>query len=867
MHHILERLAAKITQAHVDPLPFEQLRKDHMVDTDVYREILLRHHGDNVYQSFHHAEAIFPSGRGLTEKTAQRQKPEDRLLCSDMRDTHHKAQITARDIPNILDEFGDSIKVLSLDCFDTLLWRKTATPEDVFAVLADNPVARSLGITPHQRISAAARAYRAKRLENGSRQIDIHDIYRPFTSLSGKQRELLAETEIQTEMDVCFAFSPYVELIRMAHTRDIKVIIVSDMYLREGELRRLLAQHLPTDVMQAISKVYSSVDYGTSKRRDLFEIVIKECGIPASHLLHIGDDAVADAQVPQKLGVRALHFLQFEREVADFLRVQHAASSLIVFGQAAPKTVVLPCYSPFRPIFSMAELRPYAPETMIGYMSFGPVLYGYARFLLDEVEALQQQGKRVKVLFLLRDGYLLSAACEAYAGEPVGMPVRIRGFGAIAASFKTRADVDHYLSGINPEYQDVYSAAKQLLIPPEVTELLIQVAHQSADPIAAFYQLLREDDVLELIVKNSSAFRARLIRYMKKKLKLEEGDTIVLADTGYKGTTQEYLIRAVKEELKVDIIGRYMIAADVPQRPAESKALITTSWWDYDLFEQCCTVREGAVVDYDLAGEPVLEEMEISEKQDERVVNIQAECVRFISDARAFFTKAGVTHDYSTLQQAAHAALFRHAHMPIEKELEHFKEFRHDTFMELGREKTIYNLENTLKNVRRLPSPYRLGAYDTRGLGLDFTFSALVQRRFQLVLGPEDMSVRFSPLKISVGRTGESKVILLRAHHLHDGYFSIMLPYVSGTGVRMLLGEHYEWLQIEELHFLDNAGSVCGNMSSSLDLEEIYQEGEIYRCLSQASAATIRPVGLREFKTPHYHHMIFRPLVSRVQAS
>ncbi|MER8798087.1 hypothetical protein NKH75_28520 [Mesorhizobium sp. M0984] len=118
--------------------------------------------------------------------------------------------------------------------------------------------------------------------------------------------------------------------------------------------------------------------------------------MPASQLLHIGDNEVADAQAPRKLGVRALHFLQFDREVADFLRLQRAASSLIVLEQPAPEAVVLPCYSPFRPIFSVANLQPYAPETVIGYMSFVPVLYSYARFLMDEVETLEQQGKRVR---------------------------------------------------------------------------------------------------------------------------------------------------------------------------------------------------------------------------------------------------------------------------------------------------------------------------------------------------------------------------------------------------------------------------------------------------------------------------------------
>ncbi|AZO32487.1 HAD family hydrolase [Mesorhizobium sp. M1B.F.Ca.ET.045.04.1.1] len=857
MQHILERLTAKIRQTNGDQQSSDKFRLENLLGHDPFGEILTRLPGDDLYPD------AMVGGGSLTGKTTQRRKPEDCLLPSNMRDTHHRTKINVHEILTILDDFGDSVKVLSLDCFDTLLWRKTATPKDVFAVLADNPVARRLGIAPHQRVSAAARAYRAKPLENGSREIDLGDIYRFFTSLSGEERELLAEAEIRTEMDVCFAFSPYVELIRLANARGIKIIIVSDTYLREDELRRLLARHLPEDVMQSISKIYCSVDYGTSKSDALFPIVIKDCGVPASQLLHIGDNDVADAQAPRKLGVRALHFLQFDREVENFLRLQHAASSLIVLDQAAPESVVLPCYSPFRPIFSVANLKPYSPETLIGYMSFGPVLYAYARFLMDEVEALKQQGKRVKVFFLLRDAYLLSAACEAYAREPVGKLVRIRKFLAIAASFKTRADVDYYISDIEHQVDDFHTTAKQLLLPPEVTELLIRIANQSAEPKTAFHQLLRDDDVLELIFKNSSDLRARLMRYISKELEVEEGDTIILADQGIYGRTQEYLTRTFKEELKVEILGRYLVGSDEPYRPANGKALITTSCWKYDLFEQCCILKEGMVVDYDLDGEPVLDEIKLSERQYDKVAKVQDECLRFINDARLFFTKSGVTHELSILQRAAHAALFRHGYMPTEAELEYFKGFQNDKFMGPDGTKTLYDLDSAWKNVRCLPSPYRLGAFEARSLGLDFAFSGLVQKRFQLDLRPEDMNVRFSPLKVSIGSIRESKVFLLRAHHLHDGYFSIMLPYESGTSLKMLLGERYVWLQIEGIRLLDNARRVCSDVSSSLDLEEINREGEIYQCLSQASVATICPVDLQQFKTPHYYHVIFRPLVLR----
>ncbi|RWP96703.1 HAD family hydrolase [Mesorhizobium sp.] len=859
MHLMLERLTAKIKKDNIYRPSSAQFR----MGCDSYGDILPLLPGEDVYRFTGHCDAMFPDGGGLTEKLNKRQKPENLMLWGNMPSADPTAQITAKDITIILDKFEDSVKVLSLDCFDTLLWRKTATPRDVFAVLANNPIAQGLGITSHQRISAAARARRAKPLENGSLEIDLGDIYRSFTSLSEEERVLLAETEIQTEMDVCFAFSPFVELIRLAHTRGIKIIVVSDMYLHEKELRRVLARHLPADVMLAISKLYCSVDHGTSKSRDLFQLVLNDCGVPAEQLLHIGDNDVADVQTPRKLGIRALHFLQFGDDIADFLRLQHTASSLSVLENTRPAAVAPPCYSPFRPIFSVANLQPHSPQTLIGYMSFGPVLYAYARFLVDEVEALQQQGKRVKVFFLLRDAYLLSAACEAYARKPVGKLVRIRKFVAIAASFKTRADVDYYISGIEPEYDSLHATAKQLLLPPELTELLIRIAQQSDDPKTAFHQLLHDDDVLALIFRNSSSLRARLMRYMSKELELEEVDTIVFADIGYNGKTQEYLGRTFNDELNVEILGCYLVASDEPYRAANSKALITSPWWNYTLFEQCCALKEGAVLDYDCDGVPVLGAVKQSEKQYEKVASVQAECLRFINDARTFFINAGVAHEYAILQRTAHAALFRHAYMPVEAELEYFKDFQHEKFVGPDGTKTIYHLEGARKLVRCLPSPYRLGAYETRSLGLDFTFSGLVQRSFQIELDPEDMNVHFSPLKVSAGNKHEFKTFLLKARHLHDGYFSIMLPCVSDTSVKLLLGEHYEWLQIGDIQVLNNARSVCGNLSSSLDLEGIIREGEIYRCLSQASVATIRLVDTQQFKTPHYYYMIFRPLVSR----
>ena len=46
-----------------------------------------------------------------------------------------KISVSAQHIPSLLDRAPPGVTVLSLDCFDTLLWRNAQAPSDVFAEL------------------------------------------------------------------------------------------------------------------------------------------------------------------------------------------------------------------------------------------------------------------------------------------------------------------------------------------------------------------------------------------------------------------------------------------------------------------------------------------------------------------------------------------------------------------------------------------------------------------------------------------------------------------------------------------------------------------------------------------------------------
>src|SRR6185437_8183500 len=94
--------------------------------------------------------------------------------------------------------------------------------------------------------------------------------------------------------EACYAFSPIIELIRLAHSKQIKIIIVSDTYLNKAYLTRLLASKLPADVMSMITEIFCSCDYYYSKTTGLFKSVLTKMNIAPHTVLHIGDNPTAD---------------------------------------------------------------------------------------------------------------------------------------------------------------------------------------------------------------------------------------------------------------------------------------------------------------------------------------------------------------------------------------------------------------------------------------------------------------------------------------------------------------------------------------------------------------------------------------------
>lgn len=772
-------------------------------------------------------------------------------------DVTEQTSIRTKDLPHILNRYANKISVLSLDCFDTLLWRHTATPRDVFSALQQKPLSQSLGMTAYQRQSAAARTYREKNITHGHHQICLADIYSRFHSLNPHDQAALIEEEINTETELCYAYPPMVDLIRKAHAQGLQIIIVSDIYMTEAQLRRLLTGNLPSDVMNMISHVFCSTDHQTAKSDHLFNVVQKQLNVTADKILHIGDHPTADFAAPKQQGLHALHFLQFDLSPKELLRLQQSAAALHALSNPHAATQQAPRLQPFRGVYAQSVSQGTAEES-IGYYSFGPALYTFAKFITDDINAMRKAGKNPKVFFLLRDAYLLAKACEVYAGEPVGKLIRLRKFVTVAASFRTQADVDHYLSSIKPEHFNYWVICEQLLLPKELTQKIIHLAHTSAQPEQTFFQLLHQPNILEQICKQSAAYRTRLMSYIKKEMQLQTGDNVILVDTGYIGVTQEFLTRSLQNELDVTIEGRYFFGSHEPDRP-NSKAFITTTWCDHGLFEQSCTYREGCVLDYHENGDPIFDDIKLSDEQYSKVQALQQETLRFVSDAKSYFDSLHQPVPFAWLKDAAAAALQRHIYFPTPAEVVYFHSFQHDKDMGPDRKKTMYQLDQRLHELKRQPMLGALHPFEARTINLHYALSGLMQRGFDLDLSADSLSFYSESINAVVANGTNAQQISLSAAPTYDGYFVLHTPLIKDEQVALIFGDHYEWVQIDTIQVVGATQQV--DLKPHLIFDQMVARSEtLFECANANALLLLTPLAQ---DAPYRFQIIFRPIKRR----
>ncbi len=544
---------------------------------------------------------------------------------------------------------GGSVGVLSLDIFDTLIWRKVPEPVDAFPLVAERlrerdalavhvaPGAfKKLRIAAEQR--ARARLYGAGRGVEVSLQAVYEEIPPPI--FCGRAVDEVARIELEVERDLIVPDLDVVELVRFAHERGKAVVGVSDTYLSEEEIRFLLADTLS---LVAVDRIFTSSQHGKGKGSGLFRVVLSSLRKQPHELLHIGDNEDADVRSPARLGIRTIYFERRPDELREIIAREgppELDSRHGDFGLSALRSKVLHR--------SDLEELPEAlqPYWRFGAVSLGPACTAFAEWVHERAQA---RGAK-KVFCLMREGELLARLVNNAAGplgsgvvaEPLWLSRRVCVRAAILEG--SREEVTRLL--LRRQMPTVCELCATLGVDVDESPVLARHAAARLNDArvrdAVLDELTSNARVRERVVANAATLRDRVVRYLRERL--EPNGEAVLVDIGWAATIQAYAQRILRAAgVDVELVGLYLLTQErIVDRlldgvQAEAflahvgvpDAAVQTIIRSPEILEQACMPPYGSQIGFDAALRPILADATDLAAQQRQVEAVQRGMIAF----------------------------------------------------------------------------------------------------------------------------------------------------------------------------------------------------------------------------------------------
>jgi FMN phosphatase YigB (HAD superfamily) len=305
--------------------------------------------------------------------------------------------------------------VISFDVFDTLILRPLALPTDVFYLIGER-----LGILDFRnlRIRAEWDARMACRRQQGHTEVTLSDIWQTLAGEVGCDPEEGMRLELETEEALCCANPFLLEVWNRLRAMGKRIVIISDMYLPQSAIVRLLERAGYTGA----EKVYVSCEYRRNKASGtLFRLVREELG--NASVIHVGDNPTSDGTMAAKYGFATCPYPNVN---GDAMLYRPFDMSFLV-GSAYRGLVSNHLYNGLHR-FSMAY--------EYGYVYGGLFVLGYCHFIHDYCE----KNRVDRVLFLSRDGDILKQVYDRlFPGSPT-----VYAYWSRKAAAKLMADEDRH---------------------------------------------------------------------------------------------------------------------------------------------------------------------------------------------------------------------------------------------------------------------------------------------------------------------------------------------------------------------------------------------------------------------------------------
>lgn len=307
------------------------------------------------------------------------------------------------------------ISTVSFDVFDTLLVRPFLDPAQLFELMEPEAAKWSGDQTFRSCRQAAEREARDRAAEAGKEEVTLGEIYQVLAEqldLPAKTRDDLQAREIKLECLCCRARPGMRQFVAQAAEAGKRVLYLSDTYLPEELVARLLRdQGYPVD-----DNLIVSCAYRLSKAEgSLYPAVLAKLDHPAHQWLHIGDDPISDVAQAKRHNLRTLAVSRPAESLLGNRRAQDIWGRW-QNGRETGVSIALGCIAnhlcgdPASPLPSPDQLLIH-DWAAYGYQVLGILYLSYAQWILQQARELNLK----HLYFLSRDCYVIKPIYEQLA--------------------------------------------------------------------------------------------------------------------------------------------------------------------------------------------------------------------------------------------------------------------------------------------------------------------------------------------------------------------------------------------------------------------------------------------------------------------
>ena len=418
---------------------------------------------------------------------------------------------------------------VSFDLFDTLIKRDVANPSDVFQIIEN----RGYPGFKEERIASESKA----RQLSSRGEVTLKEIYDFMDYKCCKE-------EIDLEKELCTANTVLKSVYDYCLASKKTIIITTDIYLNKETVFQILDKCGYTNY----NYLFVSSEYGQMKADgSLYDTMIKTTNIPAQMIIHIGDNKKSDYIMPRRKGIASI--------LIDG-KINHLTYDNILDYSSDE--------SNYWKIFTNNHLRDKGYFYNTGYECFGPLLYGFVKWIIKKIE----EDNIEKVFFLSRDGEIIKKVFDSiYSGNAKSQYLLVSRRALLIPSFRIHKHTTDFINAYHFPYMFTAEALCRML-GCEDSDKINDIIDETYSKGYVFYRdTIREDKVFESIFERVLAKQKDYIenQYCMLNAYLAQEEfcgRVAIIDIGWYGNMQKNL-SALTDSFKInaDIKGYYVAMA------------------------------------------------------------------------------------------------------------------------------------------------------------------------------------------------------------------------------------------------------------------------------------------------------------------